>query len=68
MAMSTRDKDKESTADLLRRAVKKQVERKCLAVSGQGIDRHMMGLYLIAKENGMNIPEFFTDKVGNLES
>ncbi|XP_036614976.1 peroxisomal carnitine O-octanoyltransferase [Trichosurus vulpecula] len=29
--------------------------------SGKGIDRHLLGLYLIAKEEGLPVPELFTD-------
>ena len=32
-------------------------------VSGQGIDRHLLGLRLIAQEAGMEIPDFFKDEV-----
>ena len=28
---------------------------------GQGIDRHLLGLYIIALENDIPIPEIFTD-------
>ncbi|XP_052823109.1 carnitine O-acetyltransferase [Octopus bimaculoides] len=31
------------------------------AISGQGIDRHLLGLKLIAIEKGMNIPNLFMD-------
>lgn len=31
------------------------------AISGQGIDRHLLGLKLIAIENGMDIPKLFMD-------
>ena len=31
-------------------------------VKGQGIDRHMFGLKMIAKENGIALPELFTDE------
>ena len=32
------------------------------ARNGQGCDRHLMGLKLIALENGLPIPELFSDK------
>jgi len=28
----------------------------------RGVDRHLLGLKLIAKENGLKIPELFSDK------
>ena len=31
-------------------------------VSGQGVDRHLLGLRLIAQEAGMEIPDFFKDE------
>ena len=31
-------------------------------VSGQGIDRHLLGLRLTAQEAGMEIPDFFKDE------
>ena len=30
-------------------------------MNGQGIDRHMLGLKILAAENGMGTPEIFTD-------
>ena len=30
-------------------------------VSGQGVDRHLLGLRLIAQEAGMELPDFFKD-------
>lgn len=34
-------------------------------VSGNGIDRHLLGLKLIAKEHGLDVPELLTDDVYN---
>ncbi len=31
-------------------------------ISGQGVDRHLLGLRLIAQEAGMEIPDFFKDE------
>ena len=31
------------------------------AIDGKGIDRHLMGLKLIAIENGIDIPNFYRD-------
>ena len=31
------------------------------AVEGQVFDRHLLGLRLLAKENGIEMPEMFTD-------
>lgn len=32
-----------------------------MAMSGSGVDRHLMGLKLTARENGMGIPELYND-------
>jgi carnitine O-acetyltransferase len=32
------------------------------AVQGYGIDRHLLGLKLIAKENGMDVPALYSDE------
>ena len=31
-------------------------------VNGQAVDRHLLGLRLIAQEAGMEIPDFFKDE------
>lgn len=31
------------------------------AQNGKGFDRHLLGLYLIAKEEGLHVPELYTD-------
>ena len=31
-------------------------------VSGQAVDRHLLGLRLIAQEAGMEIPDFYKDE------
>lgn len=33
----------------------------CNIVATEGFDRHLFGLYLIAKEEGLPTPELFTD-------
>lgn len=30
-------------------------------INGHGIDRHLLGMRLIAQENGLPVPEIFTD-------
>ena len=45
---------------LLREFVKKHDENSRQAFNGQGIDRHLLGLKLIAKQENLN-PEFFSD-------
>ena len=31
------------------------------AISGHGVDRHLLGLRMLAKESGMEMPHIFTD-------
>ncbi|XP_055896071.1 carnitine O-acetyltransferase-like isoform X2 [Biomphalaria glabrata] len=47
--------------DLLRQAVVSHRKYTDETVAGQGIDRHLLGLKLIALENGMNVPQLFLD-------
>ncbi|CAL1534831.1 unnamed protein product [Lymnaea stagnalis] len=47
--------------DFLKKAVASHRKYTDETVSGQGIDRHLLGLKLIAVENGMNVPELFMD-------
>lgn len=32
-----------------------------MAMRGEGIDRHLLGLKMIAKENGLPVPELYSD-------
>ncbi|BFZ05970.1 hypothetical protein BsWGS_09009 [Bradybaena similaris] len=47
--------------DLLKEAVKSHKKYTDDTVNGKGIDRHLLGLKLVALENNMNIPELFMD-------
>lgn len=49
-----------SRLELLRKAVHTHVSYIRAASNGQGCDRHLMGLRLIAIENGLPLPEFLT--------
>ncbi|KAH8421204.1 hypothetical protein KR009_000155, partial [Drosophila setifemur] len=49
-------------ADKLRQAVIGHQMYAKLALQGKGVDRHLLGLKLIALENGQPIPEFFSSK------
>ncbi|SPP82063.1 carnitine O-acetyltransferase [Drosophila guanche] len=46
----------------LRTAVDSHQELTKLALQGQGIDRHLLGLQQMAKENGLPMPKFFQSK------
>lgn len=51
------------TYDLLRRSVAKFQELMNEASNGQGCDRHLLGLYLVAMLEGKEIPELFDDEL-----
>ena len=36
------------------------------AASGQGVDRHLLGLYILSGEMGLPTPDIFTDKAYTL--
>ncbi|CAN7942818.1 unnamed protein product, partial [Ixodes hexagonus] len=46
----------------LRAAVENHKRYTQLAINGLGVDRLFLGLKLVAAENGMRLPELFTDK------
>lgn len=47
---------------LLKDAVKAHKDYTVMAMSGEGIDRHLLGLKLIARENNIPIPDFYNDE------
>ncbi|XP_041478460.1 peroxisomal carnitine O-octanoyltransferase-like isoform X2 [Lytechinus variegatus] len=51
---------------LLRRAHDKHNTLMTEAASGQGIDRHLLGLYILSQELGLPVPDLFTDKAYTL--
>ncbi|CAG5122644.1 unnamed protein product [Candidula unifasciata] len=46
---------------LLKEAIQSHRKYTDDTINGQGIDRHLLGLRLIAQENGLEVPEIFTD-------
>lgn len=50
-----------SKVALLRQAVKAHRKYTDEAITGQGVDRHLLGLKLAALENGQEIPELYRD-------
>lgn len=46
---------------LLKEAVNGHKNYTTMAMQGSGVDRHLMGLKLIAKENGYAVPELYAD-------
>ncbi len=47
--------------ELLTDAVKAHSNYTNDAISGRAIDRHLMGLRVLARDNGISMPEIFTD-------
>ncbi|XP_053380411.1 carnitine O-acetyltransferase-like isoform X2 [Mercenaria mercenaria] len=60
-AMMDSNVSKQRKAELLRRAIDSHKQYTNDAISGKGIDRHLLGLKLTAAENNMEIPELFKD-------
>lgn len=46
---------------LLKEAVKGHKDYTVMAMTGEGVDRHLLGMKLIARENNLSIPEFYND-------
>nr|XP_011435097.2 carnitine O-acetyltransferase isoform X2 [Crassostrea gigas] len=59
---------KQKKAELLRKAVTGHKNYVAEAVKGQGIDRHLLGLKLIALENNMKVPALHMDVAYSLSS
>ncbi|XP_014666435.1 PREDICTED: peroxisomal carnitine O-octanoyltransferase-like [Priapulus caudatus] len=51
----------ETKLSLLRRAREKQAKLMREAMNGEGCDRHLFGLYCLAMEEGLPIPQLYTD-------
>lgn len=51
--------DDASRVKLLKEAVESHQKYAKMALQGQGVDRHLLGLKLMALENNMTIPDFF---------
>uniref|UniRef100_A0A8C4KJW1 Carnitine O-acetyltransferase n=1 Tax=Dromaius novaehollandiae TaxID=8790 RepID=A0A8C4KJW1_DRONO len=60
-AMDKPDKSDQEKADLLRRATQAHREYADMAIRGNAIDRHLLGLKLQAIEDLVSIPELFMD-------
>ena len=55
-------------AELLRRAIGIHSRTTALACDGQGMDRHLLGLRLICREQGIEMPAIFTDPAYRVSS
>ncbi|KAM4647406.1 carnitine O-acetyltransferase isoform 2-T2 [Amazona ochrocephala] len=60
-SMDSPDKSDQEKANLLRRAIQAHREYTDMAVRGNAIDRHLLGLKLQAIEDLVSIPELFMD-------
>ncbi|KAK3788215.1 hypothetical protein RRG08_041220 [Elysia crispata] len=60
-AMGDSSVDPATKVDLLRKAVQSHRQYTDYTISGQAVDRHLLGLKLTALESGRDIPELFTD-------
>ncbi|XP_017085173.2 LOW QUALITY PROTEIN: carnitine O-acetyltransferase [Drosophila eugracilis] len=67
LAMQDPSSSVQDQANKLREAVICHQMYAKLALQGRGVDRHLFGLQLMAKENGLPIPEFF-DSPGYVKS
>ncbi|XP_064554016.1 carnitine O-acetyltransferase-like isoform X2 [Drosophila montana] len=59
-AMSSENASVEMRAKLLREAVSSHQAYTRLALQGRGVDRHLLGLKLMALENKMPVPRFYS--------
>ena len=60
-AMTNADCSMDRRRTLLHKASEKQKQLMTDACLGQGVDRHLFGLKRLAQEDGMDLPEIFTD-------
>ncbi|EDW63427.2 carnitine O-acetyltransferase isoform X1 [Drosophila virilis] len=59
-AMTSKDASVEKRAKLLREAVSSHQAYTRLALQGRGVDRHLLGLKLMALENNLPVPKFYS--------
>lgn len=55
-------KNNQDKLQKLKAAIESHKKYVNLAVQGRAIDRHLLGLKLIAKENGLAVPELYSDE------
>ncbi|XP_018300736.1 LOW QUALITY PROTEIN: carnitine O-acetyltransferase-like [Mycetomoellerius zeteki] len=54
-------KSKQQKKEMMIRAINAHKEYAAQAATGQGVDRHLFGLKMIAKSEGMELPELYKD-------
>ncbi|XP_071948484.1 carnitine O-acetyltransferase-like isoform X2 [Antedon mediterranea] len=67
-AMADSDKSNSELVRLMRQAVESHKEYTNMAVFGDGIDRHLLGLKLMAIEWGWNVPDLMMDTAYNIST
>ncbi|XP_054166845.1 peroxisomal carnitine O-octanoyltransferase-like [Oppia nitens] len=60
-AVTEGNKDDSELYEILIKSGKKFQQTMASATNGAGCDRHLLGLYLTALENGMQVPDLYTD-------
>jgi len=66
-AMKDRLRPAKEKLQLLRKAIEGHVAYMKTAMTGNGVDRHLLGLYLTSKLSGMETPALFADKAWSLD-
>ncbi|XP_053675184.1 carnitine O-acetyltransferase [Anopheles nili] len=61
-AMLDAKRDGNAKVEAMKAAINAHKAYVSMAIQGQGVDRHLLGLKLIAKENGMTLPELYGDR------
>uniref|UniRef100_A0A182JAU3 Choline/carnitine acyltransferase domain-containing protein n=1 Tax=Anopheles atroparvus TaxID=41427 RepID=A0A182JAU3_ANOAO len=61
-AMLEAGRDGRAKVEAMKAAINAHKAYVSMAIQGQGVDRHLLGLKLIAKENGLQLPELFADR------
>lgn len=61
-AMLEAGRDGRAKVEAMKTAINAHKAYVSMAIQGHGVDRHLLGLKLIAKENGMELPELFADR------
>lgn len=60
-AMADPNCDRQTKVQLMKKAIQAHREYTTRAITGQGVDRHLLGLKLQALEEGLPLPEIYSD-------
>lgn len=64
-AMDNPEISKQTKLEMLKKAISYQTAYRLDATIGNGCDRHLFALMCAARENEMDMPKIFMDKVNN---